>query len=426
MAHLCFIRFFYYNNPMNRLKIIFFQQKETITSMCGMLWGMLELGADLFQAKTLVTDRDHTEEELESVLSDIDNAISKELSPGQTPVLMTQDFCTPVAEAAHLREIPYISWPYDSPQEAFYRKEVLYDTNILFCFDKRMMERLDKRGVKNLFYEPLAANLHAAELADLSDENLSRYASDISFVGNIYVDKKRKEAFDQIKTGLPRIYDEIEKILNHAEGNFAKKERLFGRLSDDILKWLRQNSSDVNNIEDTADAYFLIECYILTRELAERERIGALRELGKAGHVKVYTSEPDKTSIADLTGAEILDKVSYDTEMPIIFAASKINLNITVPGIESGIPQRVFDILGMGGLCLTNWQPEMEELFDTSKELAVAKDYGELKEKAEFYLKNEKARLEMSLAGYLKVKECYTYPKAMKRILEKSCEVFMI
>ena len=169
-----------------------------------------------------------------------------------------------------------------------------------------------------------------------------------------------------------------------------------------------------------------MQCYMFARELAERERIGALRELGKAGHVKVYTSEPDKTSIADLTGAEILDKVSYDSEMPLIFAASKINLNITVPGIESGIPQRVFDILGMGGLCLTNWQPEMEELFDTSKELAVAKDYGELREKAEFYLKNDKARLEMSLAGYLKVKECYTYPKAMKRILEKSCEVFMI
>ena len=394
--------------------------------MCGMLWGMLELGADLFQAGSLVTDRDHTMEELEAVLSDVDNAISKELSPGQVPVLMTQDFCTPVAEAAHLRDIPYICWPYDSPQEAFYRKEALYDTNIVFCFDRKMMERLDKRGVKNLFYEPLAANMHMAELADLSEENLLRYASDISFVGNFYADKKRKEAFTQIREGLPWVYNEIEKNINEAEGDFAKSDRIFGKISKDIIKWIIENSGEVRNIEDPEDAGFIMQCYMFARELAEREGIGALRELGKAGHVKVYTSEPDKTSIADLTGAEILDKVSYDSEMPLIFAASKINLNITVPGIESGIPQRVFDILGMGGLCLTNWQPEMEELFDTSKELAVAKDYGELREKAEFYLKNEKARLEMSLAGYLKVKECYTYPKAMKRILEKSCEVFMI
>ena len=82
---------------MNNIKIIFFQQKETITSLCGMLWGVLELGADLYQAKTLVKDRDHTEEELESVLSDVDTALSEELKAGQMPVLMTQDFCTPVA-----------------------------------------------------------------------------------------------------------------------------------------------------------------------------------------------------------------------------------------------------------------------------------------------------------------------------------------
>ena len=56
----------------------------------------------------------------------------------------------------------------------------------------------------------------------------------------------------------------------------------------------------------------------------------------------------------------------------------------------------------------------------------MAKDYGELKEKADFYLKNDRARLEMSLAGYNRVKENHTYPLAMKRILEKISEVFML
>ncbi|MCR4938311.1 MAG: DUF3880 domain-containing protein [Lachnospiraceae bacterium] len=411
---------------MNNIKIIFFQQKETITSLCGMLWGVLELGADLYQAKTLVTDRDHTEEELESVLSDVDTALSEELKAGQMPVLLTQDFCTPVAEAAHLRDIPYICWPYDSPQEALYRTEALYDTNMIFCFDRKMSERLKKRGIKHLCYEPLAANMHTAEFLDLSKESLAAYISDISFVGNFYSDKKRAAALEKLRMQVPQVYDAIETVLKGAEGCFKKEDRFFGRLPEAVVKWLVENSVDVKNVKDPEAAGFFVECYIGMRELANRERTGALRALSELSHIKVYTSEQDKDYLASVTGAEILNAVSYDREMPLVFAASKINLNITMPGIESGVPQRVFDIMSMGGLCLTNWQPEAEELFDTKKELAAAKDYGELKELASFYLKNEKARLETALAGYLKVKECYTYPKAMKRILEKSCEVFML
>ena len=37
--------------------------------------------------------------------------------------------------------------------------------------------------------------------------------------------------------------------------------------------------------------------------------------------------------------------VDYYREMPYVFAASDINLNISVKGIQSGVPQRAFDIL---------------------------------------------------------------------------------
>lgn len=63
--------------------------------------------------------------------------------------------------------------------------------------------------------------------------------------------------------------------------------------------------------------------------------------------------------------------MDYYTVMNKIFYLSKINLNITLPSIESGIPQRVLDIMGSGGFVLTNYQPEIEEVFEIGKDIEV-------------------------------------------------------
>ena len=52
---------------------------------------------------------------------------------------------------------------------------------------------------------------------------------------------------------------------------------------------------------------------------------------------------------------------------------NKINLNISLKGIEGGTPQRVMDILGAGGFALTSYCPETAELFEEDKELVMFK-----------------------------------------------------
>ena len=48
--------------------------------------------------------------------------------------------------------------------------------------------------------------------------------------------------------------------------------------------------------------------------------------------------------------------------MPKIFKCSKINLNMTLRSIKSGIPQRAFDIMGCGGFLMSNYQPELQNI----------------------------------------------------------------
>ena len=100
-----------------------------------------------------------------------------------------------------------------------------------------------------------------------------------------------------------------------------------------------------------------------------------------------------------------------------IFYLSKINLNITLSSIESGIPQRILDIMGCGGFVLTNYQPELDDFFEIGKEIEVFHNIDELKEKCKFYLTHEKERLTIAINGYKKIRDYFSYPHQLNKMI---------
>jgi spore maturation protein CgeB len=336
---------------MKDFNILFFQQKTTITSFCGILWGLIELGYDVKQGRDLLPDGDYDKGLLDSILKDIDEMLlnGSDAKEGKEPIIITQDFCAVAAEAAHIRDIIYVCWPYDCPQSALYMKEALYDTNRIFFFDKSEIERLKGKGIKNLYYEPLAGNVTRTESLKLSEDDMKKYLCDVSFVGGLY-------------TG---------------------------------------NGSGIS-------------------KSSSEKRLSLLTFLSKDLDVVLYTSTEGADKM--LPDVCVRGKVNYDDEMYKVFAFSKLNLNITMTDIETGVPQRVFDIMSIGGVCLTDHQKELDELFDTGKELITADSPEEMKEKAKYYISHEKERLEIALNGYKRIKSEYNYPNSMKRILAKAAE----
>ena len=95
--------------------------------------------------------------------------------------------------------------------------------------------------------------------------------------------------------------------------------------------------------------------------------------------------------------------------MPRIFHASRINLNITMRPIESGLSLRIWDVLGCGGFLLTNYQSEIPEYFEIGRDLETYDSMEELEQKAAYYLTHEEERLEIALHGYEKVSMLHTY-----------------
>ena len=153
--------------------------------------------------------------------------------------------------------------------------------------------------------------------------------------------------------------------------------------------------------------------YFLDRKITSIERREILELLGEKYKVKLYTP-----SDMQIQGIENCGKVDYYEEAPVVFANSKINLNISLRSIQSGIPLRAFDIMACGGFLLSNYQEDYLEYFIPDQDIVIYNDYGDLLEKVDFYLKNEKSREQIAESGHQKVMREHTYLQRTKNILE--------
>ncbi|MCR4656716.1 MAG: glycosyltransferase, partial [Lachnospiraceae bacterium] len=158
-----------------------------------------------------------------------------------------------------------------------------------------------------------------------------------------------------------------------------------------------------NAVSDT-DSYIATHS-VLGMELAERERVKTLNTLASRFNTVLYT----RSDTGALEGVLTRGGVLTHTEMPKIFNLSRINLNITIRPIETGLPLRIFDIMGCKGFVLSNYQDEIGSLFNIGEDIEVYSDYEELVSKCAYYLEHEDERKRIAENGYKKVSENYTY-----------------
>ena len=108
--------------------------------------------------------------------------------------------------------------------------------------------------------------------------------------------------------------------------------------------------------------------------------------------------------------------------MPYVFLNSRINLNISLRSIKTGIPLRAFDIMGCGGFLLSNYQQELLEYFNADIDFVYYNNYEDLVEKVEYYLSHEKERREIAENGSYKVLHEHTMVMRAKKIIKKVLE----
>lgn len=365
------------------------------------VWGLLELGVDVTISDYIITLNDYTQEQFQEL----------EKSFGDADFVMTQNFSLMVAELCYQKKLPYLSWVYDSPQTALYHKEAFYPTSYVFAFDRTQVERLKILGLKQVYYQPLAANIARTSTLHITDEEIVSYEADVAFVGTLY----KMDYFQSLLEAMnPVLRKAFWAELDALACDWKKGKTVFGKL-DPVVRAALEGAV-VDTPEYLMDHDFLTDLLLVSENVAGIERKRALTRLAEHFETRLYTySEVEE---GELPGVEVYPKVSYASEMYKVFFSSKINLNLTMPSIETGVPQRIFDIMSVGGFAMSNYQEEMEELFVPDREIVLFHNLDEMVDKADYYLSHEKERVKIAMAGYQKVKEEYNYARSLKKMLE--------
>lgn len=324
--------------------------------------------------------------------------------------VFTVNFFAVIADVCHDLSVPYVSWSCDNPLISMYHNSVFHDTNLIFLFDYVSFHEFKSMGVKNINYLPLCVDADRIEHIIHSSNDLLIYKNEISFVGSLY----ERNTYDRIEEELSDYLRGYLECYIELQSNMPGESLVDAALTVDILAELMEKFNLEKSEGSFSDLALVFSTTALGFKVARNQRIDALNMLSAIGDVGVYSNSD--TSV--LPRAKYKGGLDYWTEMPKVFNQSKINLNFTIPNIKSGIPLRVWDVMGSGGFLLTNRQTEMKLFFEEGKNIVTFGSYKEMMDKASYYLNHESEREEIAKNSLELIKKFHTYEIRMNDMMK--------
>lgn len=332
-------------------------------------------------------------------------------------------------------DVKYVALSVDCPVLEIYDTSVRNKCNRLFLFDYHQYESVKDENPENIYYLPLGTNVARwdevlGEIKSIDDLAGVKYQYDVSLVGSMYTEKSplRNMKLDGFGNG-------------YLEG-LIKSQMLFpglDLLEEVFRKPATSTSKLINGMKKSAPEFFEkyaledgvvdTDNYIIVQnalgfEISARERVSLIKSLGNAGiDTHVFTRSDTAELLGDndgqkMMGIKVHGGVTTHEEMPRVFRTSKINLNPTMRGIQTGLPQRIWDIMGCGGVCLTNYQAEIPEYFEIGEDILCYENERDAVEIARYYLEHEDERLCVAYNGYTKVKAMHDVKVRVARMLK--------
>ncbi len=315
-----------------------------------------------------------------------------------------------VSEVCQRCRVKYLSWSCDNPLISMYHKSVFNECNYIFNFDKSNCLEFQGMGVQHMYYLPLAVDTDRLDaLIDHADD-LKLYQNEVAFVGSLY----ERNTYDKLKVVLPDYLKGYLEAVMQAQMSVSGGNIIEEMLTPDILEQLQQYFKLEKSENSFSDLGLIFSTTVLGLKIAAMQRKNGLIALSKRVPVTIYTNSNTK----ELLRVDYRGSVDYWTQMPKVFRMSRINLNFTIPNIKTGLPLRMWDIMGAGGFLMTNFQAELPELFEEDKDFVCFDGEEDLVQKTLYYLEHEKERQEIARNGYEKVKKLHSYQMRLQQMLD--------
>lgn len=347
---------------------------------------------------------------------DIENNIVKKIKEFSPDFVFSFNYFPIVSLACKKADMKYVSWVYDNPFVLLYSYTVIYPGNYVFIFDKELYMEFHKSGINTIYYMPLAANtnrLKAMEtFAAYKQFKNSKWKNqaDIAFIGSLYTEKH--QFYQRLEGITPYTRGYLEGIMaaqKHVLGYNFIQEMMTPEIIEDMSKYLPMEPDP----RSVATKEYLFAQYVINRQITAMERTEMLTAIGENYKFDLYT--PDES--LQLPGCINHGKVDYYDMAPYVFKDAKININITLRSIKSGIPLRGFDILGAGGFLLTNYQADFMDCYVPEEDFVYYESKQDMLNKIDYYLKHEDERIAIAKNGFNRTKENHTYKHRIEEML---------
>lgn len=345
--------------------------------------------------------------------SDCIKGLNELLKQDTYSFIFSINFFPSVSDVCNIWGIPYLCLIVDSTVLELFSTSLANPCNKVFLFDRQLYNDFHHINPDGIFHIPLATNVRdnyaTATMASAADR--ARFSSDISFIGSLYSEKC---LYNQIT--LP------EKMRGYVDGLIEAQLLVYGYnfieecVTPELIEAFCKVRPELINFPDSmkVDTKAVIAQHIISVKVAEQERLRYLKALSEHFNVDLYTG-------SDTYSMPLIHNRGFaktNTEMPIIFHQSKINLNLTAKSIRSGLSLRIFDVLGCEGFLITNYQAELPEHFNIGEDLEAYTSLDDLMGKCEYYLSHDKERREIAHNGFEKVKKYHTYDIRLTQMLE--------
>lgn len=374
--------------------------------------GFQELGHTVQEITTEITNKALTPQESIQIVSEV-------LLEHPVDFVFSINFFPFLSEVCQIFKLPYLCWTVDSPVMELFATSISHSCNRIFVFDRAQHEEISPLNPGHVFHLPLAVNIKQKQgrIHSASAAMRKKFSSDISFVGSLYTEK----------CPYDKLSNPPEYLLGYLNGLMEAQLRIYGGfiiedlLTDKIVQEFKAHlpgfftypfDSYLTDKKTTAQLY-------IGNKISAIERVRIMELLSKHFHVDLYTA----SSTSSLPKVNNRGLAKTLEEMPVIFSNSKINLNITSKSIRSGLPLRIFDIMGCGGFVLTNFQTELPEFFTPGEDLIYYENFEDLVYQADYFLQHEKERREIAENGFATIKKYHTYPIRLEQMLNTAFSI---
>ncbi len=354
---------------------------------------------------------------------DIESDLKKFCLDNEADFVFSFNYYPIIARACYSGGIKYVSWVYDNPQSLIFSYTVTFPTNFVFIFDKSQFLEFYNNGITTVHYLPLAVNTKRIERM-FNSEKLCREFRDskwynkgpIAFVGSMYNDEH--QFYDRLKGISQKTRGYLEGIMEaqkHIYGYNMVQDLLTDEIIEEMYKFLPMNT-DPDGVETQR---YLFGEYVINRKLTAIERkeyiefIASCKELDYEYVLDIYTRDEKMVFPRSCNHG----KIDYYDTTPFVYNNAKINFNITLRSIHTGIPLRAFDILGAGGFLLSNYQDDFIDCFVDGEDYVSFDSREDLLDKTKYFLKNDDERKEIAANGLYKCKMFHTYEDRIKEML---------